>query len=78
MKMFIPFLTVHFLILKVNTQCWKQSYIRGLGVPMSKCSEGKEKNGALCYNKCENGLFLSLSSWQRDGYSQYITLCHGM
>ena len=57
MKLFILILSIHFLILKVNTQCWKKSYTRGLGFPMSKCPNDREKSGALCYKKCDIGLF---------------------
>ena len=35
--------------------CWKDSYGRGVGKPISACdaSKGLEKSGALCYPKCK-------------------------
>ena len=34
--------------------CWKQSYGRGAGEPLSnKCAPGLEKDGLLCYNQCK-------------------------
>ena len=35
--------------------CWKRSYDRGIGVPVSACPVGKEKIGALCYSYCPSG-----------------------
>jgi len=35
-----------------NPFCWKQSYGRGVGVPLSTCPSNKDKIGALCYSKC--------------------------
>ena len=35
--------------------CWKQTYGRGAGKPISACHSNKEKIGALCYNKCPPG-----------------------
>lgn len=35
--------------------CWKNSYGRGAGKPLSTCVNGMEKNGALCYPKCKAG-----------------------
>ncbi len=32
--------------------CWRQSYGRGVGTPLSICAAGREKIGALCYSKC--------------------------
>lgn len=34
--------------------CWKQSYGRGAGDPMT-CAAPLEKDGALCYDKCKDG-----------------------
>ncbi len=33
-------------------RCWKQSYGRGVGVPISSCPEGKEDDAGLCYPYC--------------------------
>ena len=33
--------------------CWRRSYGRGVGVPVSSCPKGKEKDASLCYPTCE-------------------------
>jgi hypothetical protein len=33
--------------------CWRQSYGRGVGVPISACPKGQEKDAGLCYPTCE-------------------------
>lgn len=38
-------------------KCWKSSYGRGAGVPLSTCEEGYELNGLLCYPKCAQGYY---------------------
>lgn len=38
-----------------GTQCTKKSYGRGVGKPLSTCSENTEKSGLLCYPKCKDG-----------------------
>lgn len=38
-----------------STFCWKNSYGRGVGTPLSTCPAGKEKIGLLCYSKCPAG-----------------------
>jgi len=35
--------------------CYKQSYGRGVGVPLSTCSPDQQLNGLLCYPKCKDG-----------------------
>ena len=35
--------------------CWKQAYGRGVGRVISTCPSDKEKDGALCFNKCKDG-----------------------
>ncbi len=35
--------------------CWRQSYGNGVGVPLSTCPPGSEKDGLLCYPPCEPG-----------------------
>lgn len=35
--------------------CWKDSYGRGVGEPLSVCPSGKERIGALCYSTCPTG-----------------------
>ena len=34
--------------------CWRDSYGRGVGVPVSACPEGQEKDAGLCYRTCED------------------------
>jgi hypothetical protein len=59
--------------------CWRQSYPRGVGVPLSTCPSGTEKNGLLCYPTCKatywgNGPVC----WQScpTGYVDTGALCH--
>ena len=56
--------------------CWKQTYGRGVGKPISACHSNKEKIGALCYNKCPPGFSRQgtfdcqqecLPGWRDDG-----------
>lgn len=35
--------------------CWKRSYMRGIGSVVTYCRPEKEKDGALCYPKCDDG-----------------------
>ncbi len=35
--------------------CWRQSYGRGVGEPLSTCANGMEKDGLLCYPRCNEG-----------------------
>lgn len=35
--------------------CWRESYGRGAGDPLSTCTSENDKNGALCYPKCREG-----------------------
>lgn len=35
--------------------CWRQSYGREWGKPLSRCTGGKERIGALCYEPCKTG-----------------------
>lgn len=35
--------------------CWRRSYGRGVGVPLSVCQDGRERIGALCYSPCPSG-----------------------
>ena len=36
----------------VSHSCWKKSYGRTAGEPLSSCADDKEKDGALCYPYC--------------------------
>ncbi|MDP3170170.1 MAG: hypothetical protein Q8M91_07490 [Polaromonas sp.] len=35
--------------------CYRQSYGRGVGIPLSTCGSGSEKDGLLCYPSCPGG-----------------------
>lgn len=35
--------------------CWRDSYGRGVGEPLSTCGAGQEKDGLLCYPACRDG-----------------------
>ena len=35
--------------------CYRQSYGRGVGAPLSTCGPGEQKNGLLCYPDCKAG-----------------------
>ncbi len=43
------------LLVRIKAQCWKQSYGRGVGLPLMMCPNGTELNGALCYENCQSG-----------------------
>jgi hypothetical protein len=38
-----------------RTFCWRDSYGRGAGVPVSQCASTRDKIGLLCYTKCPAG-----------------------
>jgi len=50
---------VNWLKLEVTQErtpfCWRRSYGRGVGTPMSYCPEGKERVGLFCVNPCQPG-----------------------
>jgi hypothetical protein len=48
-------LTHHSLLTDQASFCWKNSYGRGVGVPLSTCASDKDKIGLLCYSKCGDG-----------------------
>jgi hypothetical protein len=35
--------------------CYRQTYTRSVGEPISTCGKDKEPDGALCYPKCKEG-----------------------
>jgi len=35
--------------------CYRASFGRGVGLPLSKCSNGYVRDGALCYPQCDTG-----------------------
>ncbi len=52
------------LLSNQSTFCWKDTYGRGVGTPLSTCPTTKDKIGLLCYTKCPAG------------YSRYGFDCH--
>ncbi len=58
--------------------CYRQSYGRGVGGPVSTCHENEDKNGALCYPKCRDGFHgVGPVCWEGcpDGYTDTGALC---
>ena len=52
------FVMIKFSLLIFNVEAdriYKESYSRGVGVPLSTCNDDQERNGALCYPKCQTG-----------------------
>ena len=41
--------------LSLSKKCWKRTYGRGAGAPLSACPGNTEKTGALCYPRCKPG-----------------------
>ena len=39
----------------VSHSCWKKASGRTAGEPLSDCKDGKEKDGALCFDQCKEG-----------------------
>jgi hypothetical protein len=39
----------------ISPVCWLNSYGRGAGDPISDCKPDQDKDGALCYPKCQSG-----------------------
>jgi hypothetical protein len=57
-KKLIIIINIVLMIQLINTSsdiCYKQSYGRGVGVPLSKCKDGLVRDGALCYSPCDDG-----------------------
>jgi hypothetical protein len=78
---FLVFLTIFVLnVFKCsNCQCWKKSYGRGVGTPLSSCVNGTEKSGQLCYKKCkENYLGEGPICWEqcKSDYKDYGLVCY--
>ncbi len=58
--------------------CYKDSYGRGVGVPLSACPSDKDKSGWLCYPKCQGGYDgVGPVCWQKcpGGYTDMGALC---
>ncbi|MDD5210418.1 MAG: hypothetical protein PHV36_13580 [Elusimicrobiales bacterium] len=59
--------------------CYKDSYGRGAGAPLSSCPSDKDKSGLLCYPKCKNGYDgAGPVCWQKcpSGYFSTGAYCH--
>jgi len=41
--------------LQSESNCWEESYGRGVGTPIDSCPSGNERNGELCYPNCPSG-----------------------
>ena len=80
MKKRIVFIVLLFSIfVSIKAQCWKQSYGRGVGLPLLMCPNGTELNGALCYQQCQSGYKgVGPVCWQtcKPGFTDYGLLCH--
>jgi len=55
--LFFYFFVIDFLFFlnQISCVCYKKSYGRGVGVPLSSCKNDLVRDGALCYPKCEQG-----------------------
>lgn len=82
-KIFLNILFILTLLAKFNesqtVHCWKQTYGRGVGkVPVLTCMPDEDKNGLLCYTKCQSG-FIGVGPvcWQQcpPGYVDTGALC---
>jgi hypothetical protein len=46
----------HQFVYRTTPYCWRKSQDRGIGIaPETRCAKGRDKYGALCYNKCPDG-----------------------
>ena len=46
----------HQFVFRTTPYCYRNSYDRGVGiVPETRCANGRDRYGALCYNKCPGG-----------------------
>ena len=46
----------HQFVYRTTPYCWRKSKDRGIGIaPEKRCAKGRDKHGALCYNKCPDG-----------------------
>jgi len=59
-------------------ECYRYSKGRGAGVPVSKCADGLEQNGLLCYPPCDSGYSgVGPVCWQQcpPGYADTGAFC---
>lgn len=73
---FIVFETVR--VESTDEICYRSSYGRGAGVPLSSCGDGYERDGALCYPTCETDYTgAGPVCWEdcREGYDNHGATC---
>jgi hypothetical protein len=63
-----------------NSICYKKTYNRGVGEPLSTCQDKyyEERDGALCYPKCKDGYTgCGPICWEdcRPGYDNHGATC---
>jgi hypothetical protein len=59
--------------------CYRDSYGRGVGVPVSSCASDRDKDGALCYPKCKQDFYgVGPVCWSHcpSGYRDMGAICH--
>ena len=59
--------------------CWKDSYGRGVGTIPTTCTDGKENQAGLCYDKCPAGMNgVGPVCWSAcpPGYVDHGAICH--
>jgi len=59
--------------------CYKDSYGRGVGAPLSTCDSDQQRSGLLCYPKCKDGYdMVSFVCWGQcpSGYVDTGAFCH--
>jgi len=81
----VPILFLSFLLCLLlpsgvhATDCYKNTTTRGVGVPLSRCASGLEKDGLLCYPKCKDGFYgVGPVCWSHcpSGYVDTGALCN--
>ena len=61
-----------FITVVASEGCWKTSYGRGPGKPISTCRDGLEESGLLCYPPCKEGYKgEGPVCWEIDGHKSY-------
>jgi len=61
-----------------STVCWRDTYGRGVGIPINACDPGFDKDGLLCYPSCKPGFYgVGPVCWAycQDGFTDEGALC---
>jgi len=61
-----------------DTVCWKNTYGRGVGNPVTACASGLQRDGFLCYPYCKSGYYgVGPVCWQycKPTYTDEGALC---